>query len=541
MAGGKPIPRDPVKTLEGMPALFASQFNYHTCLGLPIALRAIADHKGPPLMQGTAVKKLSDSTSRAWAVLRKKRGQAVDLDLSIALEQAQDVNLEVLGPDLRPVSGVELLLKQPGVVTPFTPGVVPYFLRARIPADWAEGEYRVGHKNPGAFTVLSATADRVVLECPEGFWLGGPTSFYFRAPSGQKTVELFAGSAVTVTRPDGSAAADPKGRRAGVLSLPVQGKGGMWRIRHDRLAYVRLLNLPPIVAYSAPDRFFLPKKLVKVAQPKRALPDPRAAFVKGVIGQALQLKSRERFRFKRGEKLKDGTFENFPGHKGTIEFWFRPNWSAVDFASATPRYMIRPIMSAGSLSMVYRCGARYMRFRATLDFYCGRSKRRGAKGRIGTYGSHARVYPKAGEWMHVAATWNTKKSLYDTSKEMRREEHFFVFVNGKRYFRRGGPGRLRHYLGKAFIDRYDLSGIAEWITLEPADGTFDELRVSDVVRYNADFTPLRTAFVRDKSTKALIHFDGSTRGQGGEGRKLETEYRDLAAWRAEERARARKR
>jgi hypothetical protein len=44
---------------------------------------------------------------------------------------------------------------------------------------------------------------------------------------------------------------------------------------------------------------------------------------------------------------------------------------------------------------------------------------------------------------------------------------------------------------------------------ETFGGWFDELRISNIVRYTSNFTPPTQAFVPDRNTIALYHFDGS--------------------------------
>jgi PcRGLX-like N-terminal RIFT barrel domain len=528
--GDVPLPADPKKELTGMPPLAAAHFNYHTCLGLPLALHALGEYKGAPLPAFPTVKKYGDSTSNAWVVLEKQPGKPLDLELGMRLLQSDKIDLVVIGPDMKRVRRVEILDKRLGMVIPFVPSVTPAFISVRIPADMPGGIYRVGHSNLGPFTVLSTTSERASLECPDGLWVGNGDRFLFRVPPGQADVKVFVSNPVRITRADGSVALSETSGLAGVQTLPVNGKSGFWAVENGKQAYVRLINVAPVFAYITPDRFVAPKKLMASQRPKPARPDPLAAFVDGAIGQGLQLRPGDTFRFKRGEKQAGGGYKNFPGDKGTIEFWFRPNWSALDLAFPRPTYVTKPMLSAGCINMAYRYGMKYSTYRATLDFNCGIDRHKSAKGRIQIYGSHARIYPEAGQWIHIAATWDKNKSLFPVTKaNYRREEHFFVFVNGKRYFRKtANPGRLRHYLGKSFVDRYNLAAIAEWVQLNPADATFDELRISDSIRYTNDFTPTRQPFERDKHTKALFHFDGSADGIGGDGKPVVVEYKDKA-------------
>lgn len=535
LQGRTPLPPDPKNQLQGLPGLCTACFNYHTCLGMPIALRPLANYQGPPLKPGPVVRKNKDSTSQAWAVFEKKKGEAVQLDILFKLMQAEDVKVVVKGPDLKPVTEVEVLEKQQGIISPFTPGAVSYFVKAKIPAHLPAGTYRVGHENRGGFTVLDANVERMVLECPDGVWVGGPVPFYFQVPEGRETVKLFTQCPIRVFRPDGSLALTGSREECGEVSLSVEKKPGMWRLEFPNPAFVQFRNVPSVVAYATPDRFFVPKQLLQVSEEQKPdLPDSEATFVESVIGQGLQLNKKDVLKFERGKKLAGGTWENFPGNKGTIEFWFRPNWSAV-YSVNPPSSLMKWGRSPGFRRRLFSAGSLYIRYRyepglrtfATMDFSCGRGLKKNAKGKCAAYGNHARIFPKAGEWTHIAATWDSVKSLVDaTGENYRREEHFFVFINGKRYMRIGGPGRLRHYLGKSYAEDFDLSDIPEWISLPgSADGTFDELRISDTVRYMGDFVPSKTPFTYDEHTKALFHFDGSVEGINSNDQKIIVEFK----------------
>lgn len=71
---------------------------------------------------------------------------------------------------------------------------------------------------------------------------------------------------------------------------------------------------------------------------------------------------------------------------------------------------------------------------------------------------------------------------------------------------------------------YVLHEVAEQIRIGPCEGTLDELRISDTVRYDGHFTPAQTPFASAEHTLALFHFDGDATGECGvEGATIETE------------------
>ncbi|MDP6113674.1 MAG: hypothetical protein QGG53_17585 [Planctomycetota bacterium] len=504
-------------------------FNYQACLNTPIVLRDLADYKGPLAPVPMLVKEL-DSTKRAWAVFRKKENEPVSLDMEIGVEQEDDVELVVLGPDLKPTKRIVILQKEKRFKNSFTGATTTFFLKARIPVELPGGVYRLGHANPGAFAVIDASVEKMVLECPDGFWVRGYMPFYFRVPEGLKTVELFTSWPVTITRSDGSLAKPTSDAQGGKLSLPVEGKSGYWKIEYERAAFVRLRNVPPVVSCLTPDRFFFPEKFVPLADKPPALPDPKATFVQGVFGGGLQLNAKDVLQFERGEKLPDGGYQNFPMTGGTIEFYFRPNWSATNTAGLYRTVDARwPLISAGQISIRYRYGLGSRDY-AFLDFLCGQTRHK-ARGKIGTYGSHARFFPRAGEWLHIAATWDVLHTTQDYNhKQFTRDTRFFnVFINGKRYLRTWPfPTRLKSYIGKSFAQNYDLSDIPEWIRIGPGDGTFDELRISDVIRYRDDFVSPTTPFKLDDQTRLLMHFDESTATFGKNGSKVKVKHQNTA-------------
>lgn len=528
----------PAEKKKGKMIAYTMSFNYHACLSTPVMLKAMSEYN-KPLKPFPLLRKNYESTKHAWAVFNKESKKDVTLEILFAVLQEDDLKPVVLGPDLAPVKEIRIVEKQKGIENPYSPGHKDFYIKLEIPKHLPAGDYRVGHANPGGFTVSNANVDKIVLECPKGFWLGkigleSPGAFYFKVPDGLEAVKLFVNSPVTITRKNGLVANDISGKSYGELTLPVESrKPGFWKIHSKHTAFVRFRNLPPVAAYLTPDRFFVPEKLVQVKEEKTVPPDPGKRFPDGVIGEGLQLRGKNTLGFERGETLADGSYRNFPGHKGTIEFWFRPNWTAVNLSVPKAKDYGRMLLSAGTINIRYHYGQRsYMkRPENNLVFRCGKSIKEEKKNRYKKFGNHARIYPEAGQWQHIAVTWDTSITTKESLKTRYKRENykrgkcdlFFVFVNGKRHSRTTmfAAWPIYLHLGRKFAEDYELTNIPEWIELKgTAGGTFDELRVSDVVRYREDFKPPTEPFTQDKNTKALFHFDGNLEGIGGDGRKM---------------------
>ena len=155
---------------------------------------------------------------------------------------------------------------------------------------------------------------------------------------------------------------------------------------------------------------------------------------------------------------------------------------------------------------------------AYVDILCRGPWGRPGQEQMKPCGNMARAYLRAGEWVHVAATW----AIDITRKERDDKAKFHVFINGRKRLRVWDyPRKLGSWLP------FRIGEIPEWIRIGVnADGSFDELRISDVVRYDSDFTPPAAPFEPDANTKALFHFDGTPNGVGAGGEPLTVEYAD---------------
>jgi len=494
----------------------------HPLFSTPIVLKLLSE-VNEPIPPYPLLKKSFDS-ARAWAVFEKRQGEPFWATMYYVAPQGKPIEPALLGPDQNPVQNARVQ-KEARIPYYSDKGTKYFHVRVELPAELPAGDYRLGISSTDPFTIMDASADRMVLECSEGVWLGGGglgagAPVIFHVPEGKEQVRLYLGREVKVIRSDGRVVKDVDGRQIGDVTLPVEGKAGFWRLEFHEPALVRFRNLDPLVAFGTEKRYFRPASLIEVTRPAPQLPPDDATFVPGVIGQALQLNGRDLLRYARGKRLDDGSFENFPGEEGTIELYFRPNWSTLDFPVLGRRLHHLRFVTAGQLSFYHRCGQGPManQYYSFVDLLC--------RGPWGTppavqekhCGNQARLFFRAGEWYHLAATW--KIDLAQKKKEDK--ALFFVFVNGEK--------RQRCWFYPHALDSYKpfhIGEIAEWIQIGAnAKGTFDELRISDVVRYNDHFEPPKQALVPDEHTKALFHFDGSAEGSGADGKTLEVEYRD---------------
>ncbi|HRU05692.1 MAG TPA: hypothetical protein P5137_07940 [Candidatus Brocadiia bacterium] len=188
---------------------------------------------------------------------------------------------------------------------------------------------------------------------------------------------------------------------------------------------------------------------------------------------------------------------------GTIDFWIKPAWDAGDgkqhILFDAKAYMHRLQSSVRKMS------------NGDLEFLIVDSAEK-------THVVRAKAPFKAGQWSHVAATWDHARASLQ------------LFVDGKRLAVLGPEAKpwpasptpeskmdvkgmgvddgdkrtvpMQAFIGGDHRFRSDIS----------AEAAMDDFRVSDVVRYTADFTPPASPAVVDEHTRALFPFDGGFDG-----------------------------
>ena len=395
-----------------------------------------------------------------------------------------------------------------------------------VPAETEGGLYLLSFGKGITFTILDASADKVALYCPEGFWSvcvgdhAGSMSYgrsgagmpaFFRVPDGLEKLELFLGRPAWVKRPDGSAAVELSKENTGRITIPVENRSGTWSIEpyiHNLRgscppSFFRLLNVEPVVSFGSPG--LLPEvtagKPVNLFMP---LPEPEKvpALSPGITGQGLRLSKESALSFPRGPALeaKKGGYTYFPGNKGTVEFWFCPARSTYDTPIGFYQNIDTNFIKGPHILFRHRYKAIAHNKVISSILQMELLPEKEGLAAAGFQGEH---YFKAGEWTHIAYTWDINP---DGTKM---EGDLALFVNGnKKPFKYVKYDLISMEKSKAF----KLSDAGEEVVIGPFDGTMDMLRISDVVRYTESFTPSKRVPGKDINTRALFLFDEDTKG-----------------------------
>jgi hypothetical protein len=217
------------------------------------------------------------------------------------------------------------------------------------------------------------------------------------------------------------------------------------------------------------------------------------------FGKAARLASR----FVEVPRPMDSTGQDVPHHRGTVEFWFRPMWSATD------SHLIGSTFDSAIRVELYKAAPISIGYYIDPDNAGHTSRYNSAflvasvEG-IGT--TRTRVYFEAGKWYHIAVTWNVDGQNNDAR----------IFINGRKK-------ALVHYENKlpAKKDPSELKppgatirfGSAHLHGRIPTSEDFDELRISRTIRYERDFEPPTAPFEKDTDTWLLMHLDGNEDAQ----------------------------
>ena len=401
-----------------------------------------------------------------------------------------------------------------------------YHAYVNIPPEKDKGVYLLSFGVEDiTWTLLDTTSRTAAVFAPEGFWSIGRSShggslagnrpgegkpMFFKVPTGLKELDIFLGYPATLKRPDGSIAIASKDSNVGKFSIPTGEQSGIWSLEPYFRSFsgecpagiYRLLNIEPIISFGSPS--LLPERtpgspvvdtenLFSAREPFK--------FVEGIQGKAIRLSGDVKLKFPRGGKIRQGGFAFFPGSSGTVEFWFKPDHSILNTTLVSFQNKDFPFLETSGLKFLHS----YWR-RGTPGPFSFLQLRLMSEKEATLTGFQAEHFFRAGKWNHVAYTWDLKEGQGEVEGELN------IFLNGKKMPYKSVIYGLSLLKGK---QKMKLSEKMEEVILGPFEGTMDNLRISDIVRYTEGFEPGKKAPEIDSNTRAAFLFDGDLKGSSG--------------------------
>jgi len=380
-------------------------------------------------------------------------------------------------------------------------------LLIEIPASISPGVYELNLGDEVEYAVLYSTVDQMQQYAPNGIGLRRSERYFFQAPDGVRKVDVFTHRPVVFYDPSGKRIKLAKTRN-GWAPLYLAGKPGIWSMQtgsDERVigagatvdTFIEFDGIPLVIAQGDPSRLFdvdLSQWRQTGYTPPRTNPNEPVVFTTGKYGQGalaqagwIEL------------PLKD---EHFPKAAGTLEFWMQPQFSSTDFTMANTTQRL-DLLIWDPIRLTYYMepdnGGRTGRYSISrIDNYT-MSADKSAKFPI-------RQFFQRGKWLHVAFTWNLDG----------RQARMNMFVNGrKRSHYPVETGSVAHLVAPdtnagfwAPVGQTFRIGFGRRAGKGATGMMYDELRISDVVRYEEDFEPAKSAAEPDGNTILLMHMDG---------------------------------
>jgi len=383
--------------------------------------------------------------------------------------------------------------------------------------DAPEGCYRLTSGHLGAHFALANRPAQMVLYAP-GYWQPRPkmlptARWYFSVPAEARGAQIYFDGPAILYAPADKPLAD-KPLAGGWVDLPAD-RPGLWSFEAIEARLVRVHDLPPVFAAGEPDRFFMPPvEWVKDAPPLAVPPLPAGTtFIHGAgadpANQAIYLDSNRTFVLDGGTPRGDdqgGQFLPFP--QGTIEFFVNANWDVADLPDGTG-YLVRMIATPDDWTLGFMKNSKSESWMASHCLY-GYFMTDGRDGRT-SMRDYRRTVFEPGQWTHVAWVWGPKEYTSMVQRDTGRGVTAAIYVNGRaaQQYTYNKAGNFPSDVPTSLL----LLNVANKV--KDKGTAYDELRVSDVMRYAGDFAPPSPEgrFTLDQHTRALFHFDGTLDGQ----------------------------
>jgi hypothetical protein len=194
-----------------------------------------------------------------------------------------------------------------------------------------------------------------------------------------------------------------------------------------------------------------------------------------------------------------------PLRQGTIELWFKPDWSTFDHPPGEVTLM-RLVAGKDSGDLTYDLTEAAEDF-SHSDVLSGTLETDGASRHL-SLRCHRRTVFEGQRWVHLAWCWGQRDDLGlgPAGQKLLTSQLFIDGKQGQCTFDKI-PGNLPASPLKAL----NFGNVL--------DGAIDELRISDTYRYTTDFAPPARdrPLTCDRHTRALFHFDGTLEGETADG------------------------
>lgn len=474
--------------------------NIHPMLGMPSAMSLLAADPGPKDLPPVDAVKAGPLHAQLLFRIAPDMSEPARFRIFARTPRGETPRPVVLDPNGQPVDGIELEIEQQMLtdnvnLTPSPAGEYQFHIRLTLPADASPGLYRMEFSDQTEFVVFDTNCGPLELFVPEGAWSGyrremtGVLPQYFLVPEGLETLELFVNTPTyRLLRPDGSEALTPENHQTGRLKIPVNDSYGFWAFESTFPVHWRLLNTSPVISL-VPGSLLNKEELAALRQQADAMGGRRAAtsdqFIPGPHGRAAR-----HFPAGRNQKLEMDMETVETPMQGTIEFWFRPNWSGTELLFDPYHMESLTLLESGPVDIIYSYGvggssqAAFFHPRIVLRDQAG--ERFASRDRL----PFSAYSFRKGEWAHVAANWSVQEIAEDQT-QIRTE----IFVNGQPL---GETWEIKH------PETISLPEFGEGIrTGVDLNGALSDLRISSAIRYEEPFTPPMAPLEPDEITLYL--------------------------------------
>ncbi|MCK9266297.1 hypothetical protein M0P98_05395 [bacterium] len=303
-----------------------------------------------------------------------------------------------------------------------------YNCELKILSEVDTGLYVASLEGNESLVVKTSSTDKIALYCPDGFWSAMKQSgltnleegvpYYFYVPANIRNLELLLGRPHTIKNSEGEIVLNASSNKTGVVTIPVKRKEGIWSIEPafygsktlgvSPPSFARLLNVEPIVSFGDPKRLPIPSKKLPLKRYPQLSTRNSLKFIPGITGSALNLSGNKAVSFDRGKSITEGGYTFFPKNTGTIEFWFKPDWSSCELPISKTPFTIKQFLRSPHINLNYLYGGKHWNrnFYSDLQIQLLTDETNIGISNIGRQENNIFLY---NQWVHLAYTWDIMK------------------------------------------------------------------------------------------------------------------------------------